>query len=184
MDSINDLLKKWSEGDEKAKNELVSRLYPELKKAANYQFAKEKFEHTMQATALVNEAYERLVAVEANWQGKTHFLNLSAKIMRNILVDFARSKQRQKRGGDMVRVTLMESSAHTDEDELDLMALDEALVILEKRDPVCASMIEQRVFAGMTNDQIAEAQSCSVATVERKIQFAKAWLFRQLNTEI
>ncbi len=180
MDRIETLLKQWSEGNDAAKNELVSLLYPELRKAAQYQFSKEKPDHTMQATALVNEAYEKLIKVDTDWQGKTHFLNLSAKIMRQILVDFARSKSRHKRGGDMLKVTLVESSAQTDEDDLDVMALDEALKILEKRDAVAASMIEQRAFAGMTNQQIADAQGVSIATVERKIQFAKAWLFKQL----
>ncbi len=181
MDRIETLLKQWSEGNKAAKNELVSLLYPELRKAARYQFAKEKVDHTMQATALVNEAYEKLIRVEAKWQGKTHFLNLSAKIMRQILVDFARSKNRRKRGGDLLKVTLVESHVHTDKDNLDVIALDEALKILENRDAIAANMIEQRAFAGMTNQQIADAQDVSIATVERKIQFAKAWLYRQLN---
>jgi RNA polymerase sigma factor (TIGR02999 family) len=183
MENVESLLERWSQGDESAKNQLVTLLYPELKRVAIRQFSKEKPDHTLQATALLNETYEKLISVEAQWQGKTHFLNLSAKIMRQILVDFARGKQREKRGGDFVRVTLVESSAQTPDEELDIIALDQALAILEQRDPAAASMIEQRAFAGMTNQQIADAQNVSIATVERKIQFAKAWLYKKMHQD-
>jgi RNA polymerase sigma-70 factor (ECF subfamily) len=141
-------------------------------------------DHTLQATALVNEAYLRLVDVQQmNWQNRAHFLAMAARLMRRILVDFARSKQYQKRGGGAIRVTLVDDLPLSDEPDRDLVALDEALEALAKVDERKSRVIEMRFFGGLSVKETAEALHVSPETVMRDWKLAKAWLHRQLRED-
>lgn len=179
---IKQLLESWRAGDERAKTELLETVYPHLKEIALRLFHREAQGHTLQATAVVNEACVKLLSAEPEWQTKTHFFSFSATVMRHLLVDYARSKKRQKRGGDEVNLTLHEELAHDGihQDSIDVIALDAALNELSQIDDVAAQAIEQRFFAGLTNKDIAELLHISLATVERKIKFAKAFLYKKL----
>ena len=145
--------------------------------------AGEKAGHSLQATALVNEAYLRLVETRGmNWQNRAHFLAMSARVMRRILVDFARSKQYQKRGGGAVRVTLVDDVGLSDEPGRDLVALDDALEALAKVDERKSRVIEMRFFGGLSVQETAEALHVSPETVMRDWKLARAWLLRQLRS--
>ena len=142
----------------------------------------ERAGHSLQPTALVNEAYLRLVDVQQmNWQNRAHFLAMSARVMRRILVDFARSKQYQKRGGGAVRVTLVDDVGLSDEPGRDLVALDDALDALAKVDERKSRVIELRFFGGLTVEETASALNVSQDTVLRDWRLAKAWLLRELG---
>lgn len=140
--------------------------------------------HSLQATALVNEAYLRLIeGPSVNWQNRAHFLAVAARLMRRILVDFARSKKYQKRGGGAVRVTLVENLAISDEPGRDLVALDDALQALEKLDERKSRVIEMRFFGGLSVKETAEALHVSPETVMRDWKLAKAWLLKELRSD-
>jgi RNA polymerase sigma-70 factor, ECF subfamily len=144
--------------------------------------AGERGGHSLQATALVNEAYIRLLDVQqVDWQNRAHFLAMSARLMRRILVDAARSKRSQKRGGDAVRVTFDDALAVTDEPGRDLVALDDALETLQKMDERKARVIELRFFGGLSVEETAAVLSVSVDTVMRDWKLARAWLLRELR---
>lgn len=183
-DTQTQLLKKWSAGDTAAKEQLMLEVYPELKKIANRLFAKEAKGHTLQATALVNEAYIKLCTAEPEWNSKTHFFGFTATLMRHLLVDHARSKKSNKRGGHMLNVTLCEGitdSTLGPNSDIDVIALNSALESLALIDAIAAQAIEQRFFAGLSNQNIADLTQTSLATIGRKIKFAKAFLYKQLN---
>jgi RNA polymerase sigma factor (TIGR02999 family) len=146
--------------------------------------AGERAGHSLQPTALVNEAYLRLVDVQrVRWQDRAHFLAVSARLMRRILVDVARSKLSQKRGGGAVRVTVAQALVLSDEPGQDLVALDDALQALARVDERKARVIELRFFGGLSDDETASVVKVSVATVRRDWQIAKAWLLRELRNE-
>lgn len=179
---VTELLLAWGAGNESALNELVPIVHDELHRIALACMAGEKAGHSLQATALVNEAYLRLVETRGmNWQNRAHFLAMSARVMRRILVDFARSKQYQKRGGGAVRVTLVDDVGLSDEPGRDLVALDDALDALAKVDERKSRVIEMRFFGGLSVNETAEALHVSPETVMRDWKLAKAWLLRQLR---
>jgi RNA polymerase sigma factor (TIGR02999 family) len=181
---VTALLLAWSAGDENALQELIPVVHDELHRIARACMAGERAGHSLQATALVNEAYLRLIGTRhVNWQNRAHFLAMAARLMRRILVDFARSKQYQKRGGGAVRVTLVDDIALSAEPGRDLVALDEALRALAKIDERKSRVIEMRFFGGLTVEETAESLHVSPETVMRDWKLAKAWLLRQLRQD-
>ena len=172
----------WREGDEAALDELVPLVHSELHRIARRCIARERVGQTLQATALVNEAYLRLVDVrQVNWQNRAHFLAMSARLMRRILVDVARSKRYQKRGGGAIKVTLDEALLAPVEKGQDLVALDDALAALATVDERKAQVIELRFFGGLSVEETAAVLTVSVDTVMRDWKLAKVWLLRELR---
>ncbi len=179
---VTGLLLAWGRGDETALERLVPLVERELHRIAHRCMAGERPGHSLQATALVNEAYVRLIDVQhVNWQDRAHFLAMSARLMRRILVDWARAKQYQKRGGGAVKVTFTDALAVTDEPGHDLVALDDALEALAKLDERKSRVIEMRFFGGLSVDETASALGVSPDTVMRDWKLAKAWLLRELG---
>jgi RNA polymerase sigma factor (TIGR02999 family) len=171
----------WGKGDEDALNQLVPLLHHELHRIARACMRGERAGHSLQATALVNEAYLRLIDVQhVDWQNRAHFLAVSARLMRRILVDFARSRQYQKRGGGAQRITLDEALVVANPGR-DLVALDDALDALAKMDERKARVVEMRFFGGLSVDETASVLNVSADTVMRDWRLAKAWLLRELR---
>jgi RNA polymerase sigma factor (TIGR02999 family) len=176
------LLRRWGDGDDAALEALVPLVHRELHEIARRCMNQERPGHTLQATALVNEAYVKLVDVQhVNWQNRAHFLAMSARLMRRILVDFARSKRYQKRGGGAARVTLDEGLIGAVEPGQDLVALDDALEALAAFDERKAKVIELRFFGGLSVEETAAVLKVSPDTVMRDWRLAKAWLLRELR---
>ncbi len=176
------ILKKARAGDAGAAEQLIPLLYDELHAVAVRFFRKERTDHTLQPTALVHEAYLRLVdqdGVEA--QDRAHFLALAARLMRQILIDHARHRRSQKQGGMRVRVPLNDVYPVSDEDAADLLALQDALAALEELDERKARVVELRFFSGLTAEETAEVLGVSLGTVERDWRFSRAWLQRELS---
>jgi RNA polymerase sigma-70 factor, ECF subfamily len=161
---------------------LIPIVHDELHRIARGQVAGENLGHSLQATALVNEVYLRLVEGRSvSWQNRAHFLAVAARLMRRILVDFARAKRSQKRGGGAIRVTLVDDLPVTDEPGRDLVALDDALEELAKHDERKSQVVEMRFFGGLSLEETAEALHISPDTVKRDWKLAKAWLLRELR---
>ena len=180
---VTALLRTWGGGDESALDRLIPIVHGELHRIARRCLAGERAGHSLQTTALVNEAYLRLVDTRAiNWQNRAHFLAMAARLMRRILVDFARSKRFQKRGGGALRVTLVDDVIVPVEPGRDLVALDDALEALAKVDNRKSRVIEMRFFGGLSVAETAEALNVSPETVMRDWKLAKAWLRRQLTS--
>lgn len=180
---ITGLLRAWGDGDTSAFDRLMPLVYGELRKLAGNYMRRQSPGHTLQTTALVNEAYLRLVGSDqVNWQSRTHFFAVSAQLMRRILVDSARRKNSRKRGGDNLRVTLDESADVPLEKELDMLALDDALDRLAALNPRHSRIVELRYFGGLTEEQTAEVLQVSTRTVRRDWVLARAWLFRELSS--
>ena len=180
---VTRLLVAWGQGDDTALDQLIPIVHAELHRIAKACMTGERPGHSLQATALVNEAYLRLVeARNVNWQNRAHFLAVAARLMRRILCDFARSKQYQKRGGGGVQVTLVDDMALSDEPGRDLVALDDALVELANHDERKSKVIEMRFFGGLSVQETAEALGVSPETVMRDWKVAKAWLLRELRS--
>lgn len=181
---ITQLLLDWRGGSERAFEELLPLVYGELRRIARNYMRRQNPGHTLQTTALVNEAYMRLVdSNRVNWQDRNHFFAVSAQLMRRILVDFARKKNSQKRGGDHLIVTLDERVENLAETGTDMVALDETLSRLAEFSPRQSRVIELRFFAGLNEQQIAEVLDISARTVRRDWQIARAWLFRELRSD-
>lgn len=179
---ITHLLVAWNHGDQAALEALTPLLNQELHRLAKRYMADERPNHVLQPTALVNEAWLRLIDWRnVEWQSRAHFLGLAAQIMRRILVDFARAQQSEKRGGEEMQVSLTEAANASQERSAGLVALDDALQTLERLDARQARVIELRYFAGLSLEETAEALKVSVGTVRRDWSLAKAWLFRTLN---
>ncbi|PRH81468.1 sigma-70 family RNA polymerase sigma factor [Arenimonas caeni] len=178
---ITQLLRQWREGDGSARDRLVAVLYPELRALADRQLRGERSNHTLQPTALVNEAYLRLSGLERmDWQDRGHFVHMAARVMRGILVDHARRRQAAKRdSGLQVTLTGVDLAA-PEAGDVDALALDAALARLEQLDPDKARVVELRYFGGLTIEETAEAMASSPATVKRQWQAARAWLFAAL----
>ena len=175
------LLLAWRGGDEAALEQLVPLVHEELRRIARGCMRGERTGHSLQATALVNEAYLRLVgAQQVDWQNRVHFLAVSARLMRRILVDFARSKKYQKRGGGAQAITFDEALVVAEPGK-DLVALDEALEALAKLDERKARVVEMRFFGGLTVEETATVLGVSPDTVMRDWRLAKAWLLRELR---
>ena len=178
-----DLLLAWSEGDESAFDKLVPLVYQELHALARRYMRGERSDHTLQATALVNEAYVRLIDVNRiRWQNRSHFLAVAAQTMRRILVEFARHRGRQKRGDDVVRVTIDDADV-AQETSADLVALSDALSTLATFDPRMGQVVELRFFGGLSVHETADVLKVSPETVMRDWKTAKVWLLRELSQE-
>ena len=182
MSDVTRILNAIEHGDAKAADELLPLVYEELRYLAAQKISKEKPGQTLQATALVHEAYIRLVgSVEQNWQGKTHFFAAAAEAMRRILIDNARRKQRIKHGGIQERIELDGAEIAIEGPSTDIIALDEALSRLYEEDSVKAELVKLRYFAGLTLEQAAEMLDISRATADRYWSYARAWLFHEIN---
>ncbi len=179
---ITELLKAWGAGDEEALHELTPLVYEQLHRAARRYMAAERPDHTLQATALVHEAYIRLVdRGKMDWQDRLHFFAVSAQLMRRILIDFARAHSNQKRGGDFVTLTLDEAAYVCREPHANVLALDEALKALAALDSRKARMVELRFFGGLSVQETAAVLKVSEETVTRDWRLSKAWLLKELS---
>lgn len=177
------MLRDWSEGDRSALDELLPVVYAELHRQAERFLRKERPGHTLQTTALINEAYIRLIdRQDVKWENRSHFFAAAAQAMRRILVDHARTKHRAKRGGDNIRLSLEEAEdLAIRENGVDLIALDEALNRLSAFDPQQARVVELRYFSGLSLDETADILQISRATVARDWEAARAWLHHELT---
>ncbi len=176
------LLGKINEGDSSAPEKLLPLVYDELRKLASGYLKNERPDHTLQATALVHEAYLRLVDWEkVSWQNRAHFFAVSAQVMRHILVDHARKKKAEIHGGNLQKLALDEAISFSKSREVDLVDLDDALKDLEKLDERQSKIVELRFFAGLSIEETAHALGVSSMTVSRDWNFAKAWLYRRLS---
>jgi RNA polymerase sigma-70 factor (ECF subfamily) len=179
---ITNLLLAWGRGEQAALDKLTPLVYAELRRIAHRQMGRERVNHTLQATALVNEAYLRLVDVkDVSWENRSHFFAMSAHLMRRILVDLARSRGYQKRGGGVQKITLDEAMIGGQEKGRELIALDDALKTLATKDARKAQVIELRFFGGLNVQETAEALKVSEETVLRDWKLAKAWLGREMR---
>lgn len=181
---VTRLLQAWSDGDEGALQELIPLVYEELHRLARRYMAGERSGHTLQTSALVNEAYLRLVDVQkVNWQNRAQFFGVAAQLMRRILVDFARSRRSLKRGGDAPTVALEESLIVSRGRGADLVALDDALKTLAAMDPRRSRVVELRFFGGLSAEESAEVLKVSPETVMHDWKLAKVWLLRELSVD-
>jgi RNA polymerase sigma factor (TIGR02999 family) len=179
---VTELLLAWGRGDRFALDELLPIVHQELRRLARLQMRGERNNHTLQTTALVNEAFIRLVDLRRiRWQDRAHFLALSARLMRRILVDHARSRNYQKRGGGAMNVTLDDTLLASPERGTDLVALDDALQDLARVDPRKSEVVELRFFGGLSVEETAEALRISAETVSRDWRLAKVWLLREVS---
>ncbi len=179
---VTQLLKDWNGGDQAAADKLMPLVYEELRRLAHQYMRREKPGHTLQTSALVNEAYVRLVdQAKIQWEGRAHFFGIAARLMRQILVDQARRKNFAKRGGGAIRVSLDSTDAIAQQQSANVMALDEALKTLEQTDPRKSRIVELRFFGGMSIEETAEALKVSPGTVMREWTFARAWLRNQMS---
>ena len=180
--NITHLLKEWSDGDQQALEELTPLVYEELRQQARRYLRKERPNHSLQATALINEAFLRLIDVtDVQWQNRAHFFAIAAKLMRRILVDHARRRDAEKRGGPQVCLTLDERLATASESDVDVLAIDEALDKLAMIDEQQARVVELRFFSGLTVEETATALGISAKTVKRDWAVARAWLKREIG---
>ena len=179
-----ELIRAWSQGDVSARERLIPLLYDELHKLARRYMRQERPDHTLQATALVNEAYLRLIDVNrVEWRNRTHFLALAAQMMRRILIESARSRHRQKRGAGAVRVNVDDLGELPAPHERNLVALSDALSALAMFDARMSQVVELRFFGGLSVEETAEVLNVSPETVMRDWKTAKAWLFRELSSD-
>jgi len=178
---VTTLLHQWRRGDEDALERMIPLVYDELRGIAGRLMRRERADHTLQATALVHEAYARLIGVEIPWQDRAHFFAIAARQMRRVLVDHAKAKGRQKRGGQLHQVTLEAAALVQEDPPTGIVEIDEALSRLALQDSRKARTIELHFFGGLTIDEIAAALEVSTATVNRDLKFAKAWLYRDLR---
>ncbi|MDX2032168.1 MAG: sigma-70 family RNA polymerase sigma factor [Blastocatellia bacterium] len=180
---ITGLLRRWSQGDRAALDQLMPILYQELRKLAGGYLRRERSDHTLQPTALINEAYLRLVRQEfPEWQSRRHFYGVAAQLMRQILVEHARTRAAEKRGGDRQKVTLDEALAFSDSRAAELVALDDALTSLAGFDERKVRIIEMRYFAGLSLEETADALGLSVATIGQEVRLTRAWLRREMES--
>jgi RNA polymerase sigma factor (TIGR02999 family) len=178
---ITALLVQWQSGDQAALDQLTPLVYKELRRLAQSYLNRERRGHTLQGTALVHEAYLRLIDQrQVQWRDRNHFFGLSAELIRRILVDHARSKMTAKRGGDQVKLALDEGMDAAMPGDVDLVALDDALQLLARTDPQQSRIVELRYFAGLKIEETAEVLNISPATVKRDWTMAKAFLKREM----
>ncbi|HMP06094.1 MAG TPA: ECF-type sigma factor [Lacipirellulaceae bacterium] len=186
MSDVTRILMAISQGDSLAHGALLPLVYDELRQLARAHLARERVGHTLQATALVHEAYLRLIGPEgepSQWNGRGHFFGAAAEAMRRILIEDARSKKRIKRGGQFARVDLDEACFVADAPSDQLLALDEALRRLEEESPAKAELVQLRYFAGLTLAEAAAAQGTSLATAKRHWAYARAWLYDAMESK-
>jgi len=176
------LLKQLTKGEEGAVEKLIPLVYDELRRLAAGYMRRERPDHTLQPTALVHEAYLKLVEQRnSDWQSRAHFFGVAAQLMRRILIDHARAHLRSKRGGRESKVSIEEACLFSEDRSGELLALDEALVTLEKLDPRQSRIVELRFYGGLSVDEASEVLNISPRTVEREWTIAKAWLYMQLK---
>ena len=181
---VTALLVNWSNGDSRALDELMPLVYAELRRLAGSYLRRERSTHTLQSTALVNEAFLRLVnQQDVQWRSRAHFFGIAAQMIRRILVDHARAAQADKRGAGAVRIELEDHLAVSSQSELDLVGLDESLQRLAALDERQARIVELRFFTGLSVEETAEVKQVSTATVKREWSSARAWLFREMTRE-
>lgn len=180
---ITRLLQDWRDGDGKALNILLPRVYKELRRLARHQLRNERPDHTLQSAALVHEAYLRLVGVSLphQWESRTHFFAISAQLMRQILVDYARRHGAAKRGGNVCKLSLEDAMATPRRAQVDVVALDDALQALARIDVRQSRVVELRFFAGLSLNEISEVLEIAPATVQRDWTAARAWLHREIS---
>lgn len=180
---VTQLLVEWQNGNQKALDQLIPLVYEELRAIAGRYLSRESPSHTLQSTALVHEAYFKLIGQRrVQWQNRAHFFGIAAQMMRRILVDHARHQHREKRGGPAPKLSLDEAIAQAEpEADVDLLALDEALTALAEIDPRGARIIELRFFSALTIDETAEVLDISAGTVKRDWSAARAWLYREMR---
>jgi RNA polymerase sigma factor (TIGR02999 family) len=181
-DDVTQLLAAWGTGDKSALDKLLPLVHAELRRIARRQMSQERDGHTLQATALVNEAYLRLAGQDRfEWHNRTHFFAVCAQVMRHVLIDHARAHARDKRGGGAVQVSLAEAAAFAGQPAEHFLALDEALRFLENVDPQKSRIVELRYFGGLSIEETAEVMNISPRTVRREWQRSKAWLYRLIT---
>lgn len=185
MTEVTSILSQIEDGDPSAAEKLLPLVYDELRKLAAVKLANERSDHTLQATALVHDAYLRLVDVEKaqHWNSRGHFFGAAAEAMRRILVEMARRKRSQKAGGEFQKIELSEIAAEINDEPMDLLILDEALTRLEVADPEAALIIKLRFFSGLSMDQAAAAARMSPRTAYYTWTYARAWLKKELQNE-
>ena len=182
--NVTQLLIGWGKGDKDALDQLIPIVYDELRRQAARYLRRERVGHTLQTTALIHEAYLRLIDQKnVQWQNRAQFFGIAAQLMRRILVDHARTKKRAKRGGSDIRVSLSDAEASVKDKELDVVALSEALDMLEQIDEQQSKIVELRFFSGLTVEETAAVLDISPATVKRDWSMAKAWLHREISGE-
>jgi RNA polymerase sigma factor (TIGR02999 family) len=183
-DDLTGLLHDWCEGDKAALDRLTPIVYDELRRMAHRYIQSERDGHTLQTTALVNEAYLRLAGQQkVDWQNRAHFFAVTAQVMRHILIDHARRRRYAKHGGEMQQVSLDEANVMSPERATELIALDDALDELQQLDPRKSRVVELRYFGGLSLEETAEVLEISLMTVRRDWRAAKAWLFRRMKDE-
>jgi RNA polymerase sigma factor (TIGR02999 family) len=180
-DRIAELLAAIDQGREKALPELVAAMYPELKRLAHFQLAKERPGHTLNTTAIVHEAFVRLSSGATKWTDRNHFLRAAATVMRHLLVDYARKRSAEKRGAGLAPLTLSDEQSGSDDDHLAVLMLDRAIKDIAEIDPRLAQIIECRYFAGLSVTDTAEALGMAVRTVERGCQRARGYLIEAME---
>jgi len=181
-EDITQLLVDWNQGNESARDKLIPLVANELRRIASRYLYGERHEHTLQATALINEAYIRLVdQKQVQWQNRAHFFGVAAQLMRRILVDYARTRNAAKRDGQRHKLSLDDVINLSEEHDKNLVALDEALERLAKLQPQRSQIVELRFFGGMTIEETASALNVSVDTVKAEWRLAKAWLYREIS---
>ena len=181
-DEVTKLLLAWNGGDTAALGKLMPLVYDELRKAAKRYLRREAAGHSLQTAALVNEVYLRLIdAKNVRWQDRAHFFAISARLMRRVLVEFARRRRQFKRGGEARQISIEEALAFGQEQSADIVALDDALTELARLNPRQSQVVELRFFGGLTEDEIAVALKVSPRTVRNDWRLARAWLYRELN---
>lgn len=179
---VTQLLADWSRGDQTALDKLLPLVHEELRRLAHHYMNRESPGHTLQTTALVNEAYVRLVdQKEVHWQNRAHFFAVAAQVMRHLLIDHARAHSRAKRGGDAQRVPFEEAIVMSPERASELLALEEALIELEKVAPRRGRVVELRYFGGLSIEEAAEVLKVNPTTVSRDWRWAKAWLYKAVS---
>jgi RNA polymerase sigma-70 factor, ECF subfamily len=180
---VTQMLLAWGNGDVAALDRLVPHVEAELRRLAQLYLSRERANHSLQPTALVNEAFVRLIdGQRVQWQNRAHFFGVTAQLMRRILVDHARRHQQERRGGDWLRVSLVEADKGQKEDSASILALDDALASLEKFDPRKSRIVELKFFGGLSEEEIAEVLGVALRTVQRDWNLARAWLFNALHT--
>jgi len=180
--NVTQMLRDWSNGDREVLDKLIPIVYEELRRQAARYLRRERPGHTLQTTALIHEAYLRLIdQKDVRWQNRAHFYAISAQVMRHILVDHARSRQAAKRGGSDIKLPLEEAMIASEGREVDLVALDEALERLAAIDPQQSRVVELRFFSGLNVEETAEVLGVSTRTVKRDWNVAKAWLRREIR---
>jgi RNA polymerase sigma factor (TIGR02999 family) len=183
-ENMTQLLLAWGQGDEAARDELIPLVYDTLRRIAHCQLRRERAGYTLETAELINEAYLKLIERSVQWESRAHFFGIAARLMRQLLVDHARARQRFKRGGDLQQISLTAAANIVQEEVVDMLVLDEALETLAEVDPQKSRIVELRFFGGLTIEETAHVMGISTPTVERGWRAARAWLQTELNHSI